>query len=215
MPTREQSEFVNFVMPQGTAGPKLFDVWRMNDFASREVGLDFVRPMPAKNEVVKVTGLFPYGVYILAASAADQVAAIVATWVMQVSFVPPLVAVAVEKEGAFLKQITSAKQFSLSLLPKDGIEVAKHVLKNGPLFPLQTEGLPFVNGENAPPRPAGAHSTINCKVWGTHAAGDHIVVLGEITGAKTQLSGPVLTLQHTGWIYRRKNQALQDPSSTE
>ena len=171
--------------------------------------------MAAKDEAVKVTELFPYGIYIMAVSAEDQIAAIIATWVTQVSFVPPLVAVAVEKEGSFLAQVTAAKQFSLSLLPEEGIEMAKHVLKNGPLFPLGTEGLPFVNGENAPPRPAGAHSTINCKVRETYPAGDHIIVLGEITGAKIQESGPVLTLQDTGWKYRRKGQASQDPSPTE
>jgi flavin reductase (DIM6/NTAB) family NADH-FMN oxidoreductase RutF len=171
--------------------------------------------MAAKDESAKVTELFPYGIYIMSASAGEQVAAIIATWVTQVSFEPPLVAVAVEEEGGFLGQIIAAKQFSLSLLPEDGIEVAKYVLKNGPLFPLETEGLPFVNGENAPPRPAGAHSTINCRVRETYPAGDHVLVLGEITGAKVQGSGPVLTLQDTGWKYRRKGQAAQDPSQTE
>ena len=118
--------------------------------------------MAAKEEAVKVMELFPYGIYIMAVSAEAQVGAIIATWVTQVSFVPPLVAVAVEKEGSFLGLVTAAKQFSLSLLPAEGIEVAKHVLKYGPLFPLGTEGLPFVNGENAPPRPAGAHSRKPC-----------------------------------------------------
>jgi len=171
--------------------------------------------MAVKDEALKVTELFPYGIYIMAASAGENVAAIIATWVMQVSFDPPLVAVAVEKEGSFLEQITTAKQFSLSLLPEDGIEAAKHVLKNGPLFPMATEGLPFVNGENAPPRPAGAHSTINCRIREAYPAGDHVIVVGEITGAKAKGSGPVLTLQHTGWKYRRKGQASQDTSPTE
>jgi flavin reductase (DIM6/NTAB) family NADH-FMN oxidoreductase RutF len=171
--------------------------------------------MAVKDEALKVTELFPYGIYVVAVSAGEQVAAIIATWVTQVSFVPPLVAVAVEKEGSFLGQITAARQFSLSLLPEDGIETAKHVLKNGPLFPLETEGLPFVNGENAPPRPAEAHSTINCRVRETYPAGDHIIVLGEITGAKAQGSGRVLTLLDTGWKYRRKGQTSEDPSPTE
>jgi flavin reductase (DIM6/NTAB) family NADH-FMN oxidoreductase RutF len=206
-------------MPRAFMSGSICEVYALAPNARSVVELMINRtrdiPMAAKDEALNVMELFPYGIYVMAAAAGENVAAIIATWVTQVSFVPPLVAVAVEKEGSFLEQILAAKQFSLSLLPEDGIETAKYVLKNGPLFPLETKGLPFVNGENAPPRPAGAHSTINCRIRETYPAGDHVIMVGEITGAKAQGSGPVLTLLDTGWKYRRKGQASEDTSPTD
>src|SRR5205814_5444691 len=71
-----------------------------------------------------------YGVHVIGSVDADgQMNAMLADWVMQVSFKPRLVAVAIENDARTLRYIRETGSFSVNLLhEKDGIEIARKVV---------------------------------------------------------------------------------------
>ena len=71
-----------------------------------------------------------YGVHVIGSvDSAGSMNAMLADWVMQVSFRPRLVAVAIENDARTLRYIKQTKVFSVNLLhEKDGMEIARKVV---------------------------------------------------------------------------------------
>ena len=60
---------------------------------------------------------FPYGLYLVGASRNGHPLVILANWVTQVSFVPPLVAAAIEVDSKMHQFIRDSGYFSVNVLP--------------------------------------------------------------------------------------------------
>ena len=60
----------------------------------------------------------PHGVYVVGVKQDSQLNAFTATWLTQVSFTPPLVAVGIKKDSHSLEMIRHDKVFSVNLLGK-------------------------------------------------------------------------------------------------
>lgn len=71
-----------------------------------------------------------YGVHVIGSRAADgTLNAMLADWVMQVSFKPRLLAVSIENDARTLRFIKETRAFTVNLLhEKDGIEIARKVV---------------------------------------------------------------------------------------
>ena len=54
---------------------------------------------PARNEAANALAEMPYGLYIVGSRLGDDLNGMMADWVMQVSFTPRLIAVAIEKDA--------------------------------------------------------------------------------------------------------------------
>jgi flavin reductase (DIM6/NTAB) family NADH-FMN oxidoreductase RutF len=148
---------------------------------------------------------FPYGIFVASTRAEGNVPlAIVATWVSQVSFDPPILTLSLEKANAFSEAVLRTGKFALSLLPSTGIQVAKGVLKHGPYiagtdieeaFEETPEGL-LVTRESA--------ATFVCSMLQAHDTGDHLLVLAQVARGEGSDPAEALTLAMTGWKYRPK-----------
>src|SRR5687768_7874491 len=70
-----------------------------------------------------------YGVHVIGSvSSGGELNAMLADWVMQVSFKPRLVAAAIENDARTLRFIRETGVFSVNMLhEKDGIEIARRV----------------------------------------------------------------------------------------
>jgi len=147
--------------------------------------------------------LFPYGLMIAAAMDGESPVGIVLTWAMQVSFHPPLVAVAIERESRICDAVKSSGYFTISFLPRDtGTAMAREFLqasRGG--WPL---GAPLAHSPSRLPRLERARAWLACKVFQEIATGDHDTVIGEvIESGGTPGAGEILSLRDTGWRYRR------------
>ena len=71
-----------------------------------------------------------YGVHVIGSRSEDgSLNAMLADWVMQVSFKPRLLAVAIENDARTLRYIRQTNVFSVNLLhEKDGMEIARKVV---------------------------------------------------------------------------------------
>jgi flavin reductase (DIM6/NTAB) family NADH-FMN oxidoreductase RutF len=77
----------------------------------------------------------------------------------------------IERAGAFAVNVLSAGQRDLS-----GWFASPH----RPVGPAMFDGVPAEPGPTGSPVLAGATASFDCRVWQTHGAGDHLIVLGEV-----------------------------------
>jgi flavin reductase (DIM6/NTAB) family NADH-FMN oxidoreductase RutF len=147
--------------------------------------------------------LFPYGLMIAGAMDGESPVGIVLTWAMRVSFHPPLVAVAIERESRIRDAVKSSGYFTISFLPREtGTAMAREFLqasRGG--WPL---GAPLAHSPSRLPRLESALAWLGCRVCHEIATGDHDTVIGEvIEWGGTPGTGEILSLRDTGWRYHR------------
>jgi flavin reductase (DIM6/NTAB) family NADH-FMN oxidoreductase RutF len=146
--------------------------------------------------------LFPYGLMIAAAMDGESPVGIVLTWAMQVSFHPPLVAVAIERGSRIRDAVRSSGSFTISFLPrKTGTATAREFLQASRRgWPV---GPQLVYSPSRLPRLESARAWLGCRVSQEIATGDHDTVIGEvIESGGTPGAGEILSLSDTGWRYR-------------
>ncbi len=158
--------------------------------------------MENKEVVGKALAKVASGLYVVTSKNGDDLAAFTASFLVQVSFDPPLIAVSMKKgrgsydiineSGVFVVNIMSKENMKLVGLfanPKtggaDGLSTVSHSEK--------TLGIPVIKDSLA---------YLECKVYSTTEAGDHIVVLGEVVNGEL-LSDlePAVHIRKNGFSY--------------
>ncbi len=163
-------------------------------------------PTSSQGVIRSVLERFPYGIFIVAThGGSGGVLAVVATWVSQVSFDPALIAVSLEKGGVLATALQESGEFSLNIVPSAGIETAKLLLKSGPrLEGVQAKEI-FGRSEEGVPVLRESAGVLLCHIHRVVEAGDHDLILAEVTRADAEGSMQPLSLQETGWKYRQKS----------
>ena len=145
----------------------------------------------------------PHGVYIVGVTHHGQLNAFTATWFMQVSFTPPLVALGIKKDSHSFEMIKGGGVFSVNLLGKDGKAIAEHFVKPAHVIGEKLQTVRYRTGTTGAPILEDAIAHVECRVREiANEHGDHAVVIGEVVEAGvTQKEAPALTLLETGWHY--------------
>ncbi len=147
-----------------------------------------------------------YGLYALGVrdgNDADAPAhAMTVNWVTQVSFDPPMLAVAVENDAHSLPLIRQERAFALSLLGTGARELAGKLGRSSARTPDKLDGVPHHAGPatGSPILDEGT-AWVECRVTGEMPAGDHVLVVGEVVEAGVQRDAETLTLKETGFRY--------------
>jgi flavin reductase (DIM6/NTAB) family NADH-FMN oxidoreductase RutF len=159
-------------------------------------------PPTPRDLIAAVLGRIPSGMFVLTARAADgRETGMLASWVQQASFDPPMVTVAVNRKRFLHDWLTGSPQVVLNLVG----EGQKQFLKQfgagfGPDEPA-FDGCDLQRSENGLPVMAGALGYLEGRVTGRMEAGDHVVYAVEITAAG---AGPDFA-KGAPWVHVRKN----------
>lgn len=145
----------------------------------------------------------PHGVFIVGTKQDGQLNAFTATWLNQVSFTPPLVAVGIRKDSHSFAMIQESRVFSVNILGKQQKSVAEHFVRPATVVGEKLKEVPHHLGKTGSPILDEAIAYVECEVREiANALGDHAVVIGEVVEAgvhsKEELA---LTLADTGWHY--------------
>ena len=145
----------------------------------------------------------PHGVYVVGVKQDSQVNAFTATWLTQVSFTPPLVAVGIRKDSHSLQMIQQTKVFSVNILGKEHKPLAEHFVKPATVIGEKLQAVPHRLGRTGTPILDDAIAYVECELREVaNAVGDHAVVIGEVIEAGVRSKdAPALTLLETGWHY--------------
>lgn len=149
----------------------------------------------------KALGRVASGVYVITLSDGAR-DGMMATFIGQVAFEPPMITVAVKRDRPILPKLKPGAEFVVNVLGKKNTEVFKNFAR-----PF-TEGLDrfaglSVRDEAAGPVLSDCVSYVACKVASQAEAGDHIVVLAEVRGGAL-LDGeqePMVHLRKSGFQY--------------
>jgi flavin reductase (DIM6/NTAB) family NADH-FMN oxidoreductase RutF len=157
-----------------------------------------------------------YGVHVIGSRATDgTLNAMLADWVMQVSFKPRLVAVSIENDARTLRFIRETGAFTINLLhEKDGLEIARKVVmpSEGSKVRGRSEeaaarvidklaGIPYGLHGNGCPVLDHALGWIACEAEQFVAAGDHTIVVGRCLDGERLRPGEMLIERDLGWEY--------------
>jgi flavin reductase (DIM6/NTAB) family NADH-FMN oxidoreductase RutF len=135
----------------------------------------------------------------------DAMNGMTANWVIQCSFHPPLVAVAIEQDAYTRKLIDEGQVFSVNVVrsgPDAEAFVSKFV-KPAKRAGNKLEDEEFTTAETGAPILARALSWLDCRVVSQLPAGDHVLYIGEVVAAGVHGDGKPLTLEELGWHYGR------------
>ena len=144
----------------------------------------------------------PHGVYVVGVKQDSQLSAFTATWLTQVSFTPPLIALGVKKDSHSFAMIQHSRVFSINLLGKQQKGVAEHFVKPATVVGEKLRDVRYRLGKTGTPILEEAIAYVECEVREiANERGDHAVVIGEVVEAGVPKDEPALTLMDTGWHY--------------
>ncbi|MEZ4515998.1 MAG: flavin reductase family protein [Chloroflexota bacterium] len=148
----------------------------------------------------------PYGFYSITSRNGDEVNAMVANWVMQASFTPRLMAVALQKKAYSHEVIQNGGVFAINVFNAEDQEAMMPFTKGREKNPDKMADATYTPGpETGCPILEGAAAYIECRVREiVDIGGDHDIVVGEAVSAGILKDGEVtdtLTLPTIGWSY--------------
>lgn len=135
-----------------------------------------------KEKVGPALGRIASGVHIVTIADSDGRDGMLATWISQASFSPPMVSVAVNKERPIYNKLKKGAEFGINIISKNNMDIFKSFAKP------HADGLDRFEGhellDDNLPVFAKAVSFLKCKVLDVASGGDHDVVIAEIVDAK-------------------------------
>ncbi|RKX62566.1 MAG: flavin reductase [Thermodesulfobacteriota bacterium] len=131
-----------------------------------------------------ITTYIPQGVFVITSKLNDKINGMTAAWVSQVSFRPRLLAVSIAPQRYTYEFIKNSKIFCINTLSKDQIDLAKHFgFKSGRSI-NKFENIPYTYSLKGCPVLKDAIAYFECQVISECQAGDHMIIIGEITDHK-------------------------------
>ena len=126
-----------------------------------------------------------HGVYVMGTRRGRQSNAMTASWVMQTSERPPCVAVAVRSDRYTHDIALESETFALSVLREDQVDVATHFADTSGEYHYKLQGIPYGLTPGGSPFLLDCLAYLDCKVIDRARAGDHTLVVGEVTASDT------------------------------
>lgn len=159
-----------------------------------------------KETVGPALGRVASGVHIVTVAHSDETGGndgMLATWVIQASFNPPLLTVAVNSERAIYKSLKKGAEFGVNVLSKDNMDIFKSFAKPHTEGMDRFEGHELLDDIEGPPAFKKAVSYLKCTVKEVVEGGDHDIVIGEIKDGRLLNEGaePMTHSRKNGFQY--------------
>lgn len=149
-----------------------------------------------------VLGRVTSGIYILTVGAGDRATGMLASWVMQAGFQPPMVSVAV-KQGRYVEQwLTDGEPFVLNVVADKQFDLLKHF---GSGFDIGEPAFQDIKIDHCPrgvPILSDCLGHLECEPASHVDSGDHRIFLANVVrGGLNEPSQPMCHIRKTGKHY--------------
>ena len=158
---------------------------------------------PPVTPLSQALGRIPSGLYILTVKHNGYATGMLASWVQQAGFEPPMLTVAIANQRYVGDWIAASGKFTLNQLPSGSKSLIRHFGRgfdpNIPAF----EGLTLLDTPSFAPVLAGACAYLDVEVVGEMPSGDHRIVFARIVaGAVLENSAePLIHVRNNGSHY--------------
>jgi flavin reductase (DIM6/NTAB) family NADH-FMN oxidoreductase RutF len=143
-----------------------------------------------------------YGLYVLTSATGDDRGGMLITWVIQASFDPPMIAVAVQTGAHTTAVMKQSGAFALNFMSdeqrKEAGRFGQEYAKVGDK--LQKYGH-HPGAVTSSPVLDDAIGHLECRITGWLSGGDHDVALAEIVAAEITRDAPLMTTVSSGMSY--------------
>lgn len=140
--------------------------------------------MASSKDIKKVLRKLEYGVYVVSMGRGNDGNAFTASWVSQVSSVPPMVMIAVNNKHQSVPMLKEHGAFVVNFVGRDHESIAKKYygpaesgygkLKTADIEPSPVTATPLLNG---------MEGYLDCKIVNTVVTGNHTVFIAEVLAA--------------------------------
>jgi flavin reductase (DIM6/NTAB) family NADH-FMN oxidoreductase RutF len=142
-------------------------------------------------EWLRAFGTMTYGIYILTTALESRINGMVASWVSQVSYEPPLIAVAVHKNRYSHQLIKDSGRFAVHVLSQNQRDLVQKFMGTDP--ESKFSGTNWQPGVTGCPILPDCIAGFECEVETTIEPGNHTVFIGQVVSASTGLGSDALT----------------------
>lgn len=156
-----------------------------------------------KEELGKALGRIASGVYVVTIDSESGPHGMLATFVAQVAFEPPILTIAIAAQRPILNDL-EGQVVTVNVLSKDNVDIFKAFAR-----PSKTpqddrfEGLNLIENPDGAIAFANVVSIVNCEIRQLVPAGDHVVAFAEATSGQI-INGeaePMIHLRRNGFQY--------------
>jgi flavin reductase (DIM6/NTAB) family NADH-FMN oxidoreductase RutF len=143
------------------------------------------------------------GVYIVTLEDSLGKEGMLATWISQSAFEPPMLSVAVNKSRPILERFSPGSKFVVNVLSKTNMDIFKNFAKPHKDDLDRFEGLELLSDSACGPEFKNCISCLSCEVVNIFDAGDHAIVSGKIKDGKmlNKDAEPMIHLRKDGFQY--------------
>ena len=125
-----------------------------------------------------------------------------ASWVQQCGFSPPLISVAVRGDRFLAEWLGEGAGFTLSILDDSQTDMIVHFGKGFQPDQDAFAGLEIIRGESFAPILEESLAYLDCRVEVCYQPGDHLLVIGRVVGGRMLNEGhPMIHIRKNGMHY--------------
>jgi len=138
----------------------------------------------------QLCGRFPTGVVVVTTTMEDgRPVGMTANSFTSVSLDPPLVSINVDQQAAMHQHMARAERFAINVLESRQEALSRRFAEE---HPDRFDGVGYRLTEGGFPHLDGAHAVLECVRHIAFVAGDHTIVIGEVTGGVVGEGRPLL-----------------------
>jgi flavin reductase (DIM6/NTAB) family NADH-FMN oxidoreductase RutF len=160
-----------------------------NDASAASPAADAARPEGA---IATALGRIPSGLFIVSWRDGDSDRTMLASWVMQAGFAPPAVTLAVAVSRDLLAAIAAGTPFVVNILGESQRPLLARFGRPATPGEDPFAGLDIVRSPGGAAALVAAAAWLECRGTAQAAAGDHVIVVAEVTAAGGGSGEPAL-----------------------
>lgn len=154
-----------------------------------------------KRQLASALGRIPSGLFILTVRRGQSETGMLASWVQQCSFEPPLITLAVKRGRDVLAWLTEGSLCILNILDSSQTDMIGHFGRGFALDEPAFTGLEVEPGGIAPIL-SEALAYLECRVTSRCVAGDHDLIIAQAIGGRLLGEGqPMVHIRKSGFHY--------------
>jgi len=154
-----------------------------------------------RERVGRALGRIPSGCAIVTARTGNQRTGMLASWVQQACFEPPMISVAIKKGRPISALIDACGEFVVNVLGENPSAMFRHFGKGFDLGQDAFAGL-VVRDVACGVEISDQIARLSVRVKGECEAGDHVVYVAEVVEASTEeIKPPYVHVRKNGWSY--------------
>lgn len=138
--------------------------------------------MSIENPVKRLLMTVTQGVYVVGVGEGGLLNAFTASSIMQVSIRPPMLALAVNPSNASYPLLVESGVFAVTVLRHDQCALADFFGNRSARDENKLRTVPWHAARSGAPILEEGLAYLDCRVVSKHPAGDHVMILAEITG---------------------------------